>query len=92
MGLFMKADSALLRVVIDDACPVMARVNALKQVQHPPLIVLRSLIVETETPRLKPVPVKLKTLAALKYAEEVTLRARKKAMTQKSTRPNPLGI
>lgn len=94
MGLFMSKDTALARVVEDDRCPVMQRVKALEQMDHPQLKMLRSLIVESKTPRKTEVPPKLKALASMRYVQELHLRhLRKLQRTQaKKYSNNALGI
>ena len=96
MGLWISARRALLRLVEDDAAGILQRVKALQQVEHPPLILLRRLLVESKTPRAKPVPAKLKAVATLKYAREIELRRMRKLQkrqdkTQGSV-TNALGI
>lgn len=74
MGKWINPDNALLRVVMDENAPIMARVRALEQVAHPPLIYLRRLLVQPKVPRKKPVPSKLLAVAAFKYKQEYELR------------------
>jgi len=90
MSFWMKPESALLRVVEDDQAPIMARVKALKQVENPPRTLLRRLLLEPKTPRKKPIPSKLRAVAALKYAQ----LCQRKQMAQKKPKveANPLGI
>ncbi len=91
MGLWMRKQTALARLVEDEAAPIMARVRALEQIEHPALAMLRRLIVESRTPRNKPTPAKLRATAALRYARE--WEARQKRKRQKSTlTSNLLGI
>ena len=91
MGFWMKPECALLRLVEDDAAPIMARVRALQQVDHPPLELLRRLLVETKT-RTKPIPSKLKAVATLKYAQEMQLRKIRRHHKDSKAPPNALGI
>lgn len=77
MGLWMSAKTVLQRVIEDQSAPVMMRVKALQQVQHPELAMLRRLLVDTKT-RTKPIPAKLKALASLKYVQELALRKLRK--------------
>lgn len=94
MGIWMRPEVALLRVVEDENAGLMSRVRALEAVAHPPLAVLRRLLVESKTPRRKPVPSKLKSVAAMKYMQEQRLRAERRAMRTKSKQlsGNALGI
>lgn len=94
MGLFMTKDTALMRVVLDDRCPIMQRVRALQQMDHPQLRMLRSLIVEGKTPRKKEVPAKLKAVATMRYVQELHLRQIRKLQRTKAKQfsDNPLGI
>jgi hypothetical protein len=70
---FMDPATALARTVRDDDVPVMLRYKALQALAHPPLDLLRELLVRTKH-REKPVPKKLVALASLKYAEECQRR------------------
>jgi hypothetical protein len=69
----MTISTALQRLVEDDAAPVGARCRALRQLDHPPLVLLRRLLVDTDK-RTRPVPSRLKAVATLAYAREVQLR------------------
>jgi len=91
MGRWMSTQTALTRLVEDDDAPVMARVHALEQIAHPQLAVLRRLLVKT---RQKPVPSKLKAVAALAYAQELQLRRIRRERNKRigDTSNNPLGI
>ncbi len=93
MALLMSKQTALTRLVEDDDAPVMARVRALQQIEHPELAVLRRLLVNSKT-RQKPVPSKLKAVAALAYAQEMELRNIRKARKTSMDWPrhNALGI
>lgn len=91
MGLFSKPDCVLLRLVLDEKAPIMARVRALEAIEHPPLIALRSLLVQPKTPRKKPVPSKLTAVAAFKYKQEYELRRTRKLHKAKIA-DNPFGI
>ena len=91
MPKFMLPETALARLVEDEDAPVRARVQALEQLAHPPLCLLRRLLVDT-TKRVKPVPSKVLALAALKYAGEVQFRKIQAAKTAKAKEPNALGI
>jgi len=86
----MKVDSALLRVVEDDGAPIMKRVRALEMVENAPMALLRRLLLEPKTPRKKPIPSKLRAVAALKYAKQ--LARKKKSEKTKNVGDNPLGI
>ena len=44
---FMQPETALARLAEDDQAPVMARVQALRQLVHPPLCLLRRLLVDS---------------------------------------------
>jgi hypothetical protein len=70
---FMKPESALKRLVEDDQAPVVSRVEALRQLAHPPLNLLRRLLVDTKY-REKPVPPRVRALAALRYVTEIRLQ------------------
>jgi hypothetical protein len=104
MPKYMKPDTALARLVEDDGAPVGLRVRALRALNHPTLVLLRRLLVDTAT-RTVPVPSRLKAIAALKFASEVEfrkVRARKGGPDgRRNGRPNgrrqesaanPLGI
>ncbi len=93
MGFWMSERCALSRLVEDEAAPIMARVRALEQIEHPQLAVLRRLLVNSKT-RKTPVPSKLRAVAALAYAKEMGLRERRKALEIRMAdlRDNPLGI
>jgi len=95
MPKFMNVSTALQRLVEDDAAPVGARVKALRQLDHPPLTLLRRLLVDTAK-RTVPVPSRLKAIAALKFAHEVQFRKGRKAARveprQKKNSANALGI
>jgi hypothetical protein len=80
MGILMSPDCVLLRVVEDEAVPAMHRVKALELVKHPPLRLLRRLLVEPRIPRKKPVPPRLRAVAALAYAREMALKKIRKAL------------
>jgi hypothetical protein len=91
MPKFMLPETALCRVVEDPAAPIRARVQALQQLAHPPLCMLRRLLVDTSK-RKKPVPSKLLAAAALKYAYEVRFRKTNAAKAGQAIGPNLLGI
>lgn len=94
MGLWMSKHTALSRLVEDDSAPIMARVRALRQIDHPELAMLRRLLVQSKTPRKKPVPGKLAALATLKYAREIELKRIRKLQKPHSSKSNAnaLGI
>jgi hypothetical protein len=73
MSKFMSPRSALVRLVEDEEAPVGLRVQALKQIARPPLVMLRRLLVDT-LKRTTPIPGKLRAVAAIRYAKEVQLR------------------
>jgi hypothetical protein len=89
----MSPTAALKRVVEDEDAPCAARVLALKQIVHPPLCLLRRLLVKTSK-RIKPVPSRLLAVAALKYAFEVQLRKTRPVRPRLAgnDQPNLLGI
>jgi hypothetical protein len=91
----MSPKTALARLVEDDGAPVGSRVRALRQLEHPPLILLRRLLVDTAK-RTIPVPSRLKAIATLKFATEVQLRKHRKAAKieprRKNNGANALGI
>ncbi len=93
MGFWMSGRCALSRLIEDDDAPVMARIRALEQIEHPPLAMLRRLLVNSRT-RQRPVPSKLKAVAALAYARELELKKRRDAYRIRSDEhhPNTLGI
>lgn len=90
MAKFMSASTALARLVENDSAPTGARVRALRQLDHPPLCVLRRLLVETAK-RNVPVPSRLKAVAALAYARELQLR-KHHPRKRESADSNALGI
>ena len=94
MGKFISAKAALIRVLEDDQAPTKLRIEALGQIQHPPLCMLRRLIAETAT-RATPVPSKLKAIATLRYVQEIAFRKafpKSKAKAETQTQDNALGI
>ncbi len=93
MGRWMSTRTALTRLVEDDDAPTMKRVRALSLIAHPELSLLRRLLVASKT-RQKPVPSKLKAVAALAYAQEMELRNIRKARKTSMDWPrhNALGI
>jgi hypothetical protein len=90
MAKFMSAATALARLVEDDAAPPHARCDAIKQLAHPQLAMLRRLLVSSDK-RLVPVPVRLKSIAALLYAKELATR-KLKPPKRKAVESNSLGI
>ena len=101
MSKFMHPETALARTVEDERAPIRLRVQALTELQHPSLNLLRRLLVEhngtskasQRSKRTKPAPAKLKALAAIRFAQEwrfPELRLSRKRDPQKFT--NPLGI
>jgi hypothetical protein len=94
MSKFMSPRSCLARLVEDEEAPVGLRVQALKQIVRPPLVMLRRLLVDTAK-RTTPVPAKLRAVAAIRYATEVQLRkirpVRQPKLTQ-DDQSNALGI
>jgi hypothetical protein len=92
MGLWMSAKTALQRVIEDEKAPIMVRVRALRQVEHPELAMLRRLLVAKT--RTTPVPAKLKALASLKYVQELSLRKLRKQQKAQSNYKsgNALGV
>lgn len=90
MSYLMKPETALLRVAEDPQAPIMARVRALQAVEDVPVALLRRLLFQPKTPRAKPIPSKLRAVAAMKYLD----RQRKKMKQEKvkAIGPNPLGI
>ncbi|MGD0181622.1 MAG: hypothetical protein ABSC15_17560 [Terriglobales bacterium] len=96
MPRFMQPRTALARLVEDEEAPVGARCRALRQLAHPPLLLLRRLLVDTAK-RTKPVPARLRAIAALAFAHEVQLRKvkasfRGRKQKQDKTSSNALGI
>lgn len=88
----MKPDCALTRLVKDEDAPIGKRVQALKLLTHPELRMLRELLYEPKTPRAKPVPIKLKALAAIRYKQEMELRKVRKLHRAEKAGGNALGI
>jgi hypothetical protein len=91
MPKFMSAETALQRLVEDEKAPVSARCEALRQLAHPPLCLLRRLLVDSDK-RLTPVPSRLKSIAALAYARELALRKLKPRKQKPVGITNSLGI
>jgi hypothetical protein len=73
MPKFMQPETALARLVDDEGAPVAARVQALRQLAHPPLCMLRRLLHRSRT-EPSHVPSRLLAVATLAYAKEVALR------------------
>jgi hypothetical protein len=91
MPKFMSVSTALARLVEDDAAPVGSRVRALRQLDHPPLALLRRLLVDTT--RTVPIPSRLKAVATLAYARELQLRKhRPRKRKSADSLVNALGI
>jgi hypothetical protein len=91
MPKFMLATTALRRPVEDDNASITVRCDALRQLDHPALSLLRRLLVDTAK-RITPVPSRLKSMAALKYARELALRKLKPRKHKAAGEPNSLGI
>jgi hypothetical protein len=92
MAKFMLPQTALARLAEDEHAPIRARVQALQQLAHPPLCMLCRLLAETSK-RVKPVPSKVRALAALKYPQETQSKGqRSKAKTLAPQSGNALGI
>lgn len=93
MSKFMSPNAALSRVVEDNEAPTALRCEALQQIARPTLALLRRILVDTET-RTKPVPSRLKAIAALIYAREIQLRKSRPGRTRKTqdAESNALGI
>ena len=96
MGWFMLPEEALARVVADDKAPIKSRVTALEMIEHPPLELLRMLLVretpnrrkqDKTRPMRKSVPSKLQAVAAIKYAREMRLRQGQKVTNLPRLRP-----
>lgn len=105
MGKFMHPKTALARVVEDDKVPIMVRYRALEQIANPSLNMLRRLLVKTANG--KPVPSRIRALAALKYDAAIKAQnaRRERRLLEKKSSPvgpidmpgpktprNPLGI
>ena len=91
MAKFMSAATALARLAEDDAAPPHARCDALRQLSHPPLALLRRLLVDSDK-RTTPIPSRLKSIAALAYAKELAVRKLKPRKHNKPVEANGLGI
>lgn len=74
MSKFMSPATALKRVILHDDAPVGARLQALRQLQRPQLVMLRRLLHRSLDPSRPLVPSRLLAAAALAYAREVALR------------------
>jgi hypothetical protein len=93
MSKFISSRQALIRVLEDDKAPTKLRIEALRQIPHPPLCVMRRLIAETAT-RVTPVPSRLKAIVTLAYVREMAFRkafGKSKAKTE-TAQVNALGI
>jgi hypothetical protein len=88
MAEFMSAETALSRLVEDDAAPVGARMRALRELPHPSLKMLMRLLVNTKK-RKRPIPAKIRALAALRYGEEMRLQNVRRIMGAAATPGNP---
>ena len=88
MAEFMAPETALSRLVEDDAAPVGARIRALRELPHPSVKMLMRLLVETKQ-RKRPVPAKIRALAALRYSEEIRLQNVRRIMRAAATPGNP---
>jgi hypothetical protein len=91
MPKFMSVSTALARLVEDDNAPQMSRCKALRQLDHPPLALLRRLLVDTAK-RAVPVPSRLKAVATLAYARELQLRKHRPRKRKIVENSNALGI
>ena len=92
MSKFMKPETALARTVEDEKASTLARYKALEKLLHPPMELLRRLLVDSKK-RNKPVPHRLRALASFKYAVEVQHKNARRE--RKRTRPiggNALGL
>jgi hypothetical protein len=85
MTKFLNPVAALKRVLEDPEAPTMARVEALRQIPHPPLLLLRRILVGSATGK---VPSRLYAAAALAYSKEVALRQEKRKW-KPVVRPRP---
>jgi hypothetical protein len=97
MSKWMSPETALSRVIENADAPVMARVNALRQLPHPSLNMLQRLIAQTAERKANPIPAKLAALATLKYAEEIRARKARRLLREAEaasplTSTNALGI
>ena len=100
MSKFMKISSALSTVVDDEAVPAKMRLEALRQLPHPGLNLLRRLLVEHKpgsksaqrSKYKKPVPRTLRALAALRFVQEWRRAQLRRARGKSSSASNPLGI
>jgi hypothetical protein len=90
MPKFMLATTALARLVENENASPNARCEALRQLEHPPLVLLRRLLVDSDK-RVTPVPIRLKSLATLKYARELGVR-KLKPRKKPAVEANSLGI
>jgi len=105
MSKFMRPETALQRLVEDDHAPAKSRCEALRQLKNPPINMLRRMLARTAK-RKKPLPARLRALAALRYAEIMKAkqlnREVRNAVTPlgpmndivkpRPTQPNALGI
>ena len=102
MPKFIQVDNALERIVENESVPVRLRYQALKEMSHPSLDMLRRMLVQhngvskasLRAKRKKPVPPKLLALATLRYKEEMHLRDVRLTLQRKRRVPstNALGI
>jgi hypothetical protein len=88
MAEFMAPETALSRLVEDDAAPLGARMRALRELPHPSLKMLRRLLVNSKK-RKRPVPAKVRALATLRYAEEMRLQNVRREMRPVGALGNP---
>lgn len=86
----MKSETALQRLVEDQNAPAPKRCEALKMLARPRLTMLRRLL--ADIPRPKPIPSKLKAIAAIAYAKELSLRKHQPRKRKPAASANPLGI
>lgn len=88
----MRPETALARTVEDEGLSVPLRYKALEQLEHPPMELLRRLLVRSKKRQTVP-PNRLVALASLKYAVEIKRKnARREFKRIKKIGHNALGI
>ncbi len=87
----MKPETALARTVEDERLSALVRYKALEQLEHPPMELLRRLLVRSKK-RKKPLPGRLVALASLKYAIAVRRKNARRELNRTHHGANLLGL
>ncbi len=86
----MRPETALARTVDDETLSASVRCKALEKLEHPPLELLRRLLVRSK--KRKQQPSRLVALASLKYAIEIKRKNARRELKKTWHGHNALGI